>query len=50
MTIIEKLSQELKALEDRLHRAERFDQWSLWTWENEQRLKEVKAELEAFNA
>lgn len=50
MTIIEKLVQEKNALENRLRRAERFDQWNIWSWENEQRLKEIIAELKKLEA
>ena len=49
-TIIEKLENEKKALEDRLHRAERFDQWNIWTRENEIRLSQVIAELKELDA
>lgn len=49
-TIIEKLENEKKALEDRLHRAERFDQWQIWSRDNEIRLAEIIAELKRLEA
>jgi hypothetical protein len=39
---------EIQVLEARLHQAMRLDRWDLWTWENEQRLNELRAELKRF--
>ncbi len=50
VTIIEKLEAEKKALTDRLRRAERFDQWQIWSHENELRLAEIIAELKKLDA
>ena len=39
---------EIQVLEARLRQAMRLDRWDLWTWENEQRLDELKAKLLEF--
>lgn len=49
-TIVERLENEKKALLDRLHRAERFDQWQMWSRDNELRLAEIIAELKKLEA
>lgn len=42
------IEHEINALEARLRRAMQFDQWEMWTRDHEQRLENLKAELEEF--
>ena len=49
MSVIDRIRREIKTLEDRLLWCERTDRWELWTWEMDERLKELKAELLALS-
>ena len=39
---------EIQMLRNRLREIARLDMWELWTYEDEERLRKLEAELEAF--
>lgn len=42
------LEHEIVMLQNKLREITRLDMWHMWSYEDEERLKELKAKLEAF--
>lgn len=42
------IQHEINVLQAKLREVTRLDMWQRWTWEDEERLKDLKAKLEEF--